>query len=397
MHFRLKIFPLLSSRPSVFLFIFLITFRGTFAELGIVNAANFLIALTGLLALLGKMPSALLNFRLLNIYIIYLLIISIFSVLFSPVELLTIFAGLFTLCFFLAYWDVVLRSVDPLSVIKFMYAIGVLNALGALIHKFISADLFGLVYHSVYTQPSIVQSPEVTERAVSFLSSPQNLSLYLSVCLVLTPRVFSGWFCSSVFLGLFSYAILITESKAPVLFIFCFILFILIFGRISPYSIFGFFAVGCLATFMVHERLVTFFRSFLSGEKYAASDSWAYALRYPESLLEFFFGSGIGVASRAAKTLSSNNAYQGSSESFFLQVFVEAGFVGSVFLCLLIVVAIFRFKSYDPFYGAILFSLVVVGFFVPTLYGLSSAVYFYFFLVLGMKKISCNSGKRFDL
>lgn len=73
--------------------------------------------------------------------------------------------------------------------IKVVVFICLFNAVGAIIQYYLSESIFGLVSHAVYTDAEVLSDVNVNKRAISFISSPQSLSLFLAFGFVIVPSV----------------------------------------------------------------------------------------------------------------------------------------------------------------------------------------------------------------
>ncbi|NOU51763.1 hypothetical protein HG263_14595 [Pseudoalteromonas sp. JBTF-M23] len=310
------------------------------------------------------------------------------------------FIGLTNLVFLVVFWLVLLsyRNMED-NIQKFaglFLIIGGVNAVGAIIQSTISIDLFGLVSHGVYTNEQVLANENVNVRAVSFISSPQSLALFLSFCLCLS---FSyDWRRQSLKYftrGLLFFAGVLTVSKV----FFVFIFFYILFSYLSPRKIIKlFFSVVLFFTILLFfkehlGRVFEMINILENIESYSAfiiwSDSFKYAIQFPEVI----FGHGVGVFSRGSQSLLNYQLLYGSTESFFIQVLAEIGIIGLVFLLSLTFSAVKKYYAYDRRLMGLLSAFFIVGFFTPALYGYTIGMSFYFTLLLPLVSKRTNIEK----
>ena len=107
------------------------------------------------------------------------------------------------------------------------------------------------------------------------------------------------------------------------------------------------------------------------------------ALEYGSTYPNFLFGQGIGVFSRGSQLLYDYSLLYGSTESFFIQMFVEIGVFGVVIFGLVLIKAFLGLLSYSRYFASMLASMCIVGMFTPALYGYTAGLCFYFLIILG--------------
>jgi len=67
-----------------------------------------------------------------------------------------------------------------LQIKRIIVLLCLVNALGAVLQFFVSDNLFGLTSNSIYADSEVLSNVNVERRAISFISSPQSLSLFLA-------------------------------------------------------------------------------------------------------------------------------------------------------------------------------------------------------------------------
>jgi len=326
----------------------------------------------------------------LTVYILYCFFMVFFAPSFSNFgSIFGAMIGFTNLALFPVFWLVLLSESTLEENIKkygfFVIFIGSINAVGAIIQSTVSVNLFGLISHGVYTDPSVLENENVSKRAVSFIVSPQSLSLFLAFCLAFSfVYKWHNSFFKYFFRGLIFFSAVLTVSKVFFVFVFVFVFF----AFFSIKRIFDFFlglVVFFVGIFIFKDELgrvielVYFVSSF---DKYSAFVIWKDSLIYALDPYNFLFGHGIGVFSRGAQSILGYTLLYGSTESFFIQVFAETGLVGLMFLWALIFKASLVLIKINRKLFATLMGFFVVGFFTPAIYGYSIGLFFYFVLVL---------------
>ncbi|QYJ95159.1 hypothetical protein [Shewanella spartinae] len=324
------------------------------------------------------------------VYIFYLLFLMLFFPIFSefgsyPSAIIG-FSNLATIpCFwFFLFRKGYSKELVNCCVSLFIF-VGVINSIFSFVQFFYSENLFGLITNDIYANGEVLMNENVSRRAISFIASPQSLSLYLAFSFALTFRYSSGnsFILASRLIILMSGVL--TVSKA-------FFVFVVVFVVANYFSFKSLFKGGLIL--MVFLSFVAFFRDSLGRviqifefisepEKYSAyviwRDSFLYGVEFPEAL----FGRGIGVFSRGSQMLFDYVLLFGSAESFFIQILVELGVFGLVLFTLLLFVSLSSLLAHERVIFSSLCGFIVVGLFSPAIYGYSVGVCFYFCLVLG--------------
>ena len=255
--------------------------------------------------------------------------------------LLIPFLGAFQYLFPILFWYSFL-STDPLNgaarfnfFINLVCWIGFFMAIFAYVQYFFSQNLFGLIINDVYAPATGEISINVAKRAISFISSPQALGLFLalSFSLIFTAKA-KGYFKMLKFILIFGAGIL-TGSKAFLIFVGIF--FALNFFR-SFLRVFGYLILGGLFLFYFSqyieietlERFSYIITRILFLNEYATFLIWMDFILFPSDLTQILFGHGVGVMGNAAQTQYDYKILNGSTESFIVQIYFETGLVGIV-------------------------------------------------------------------
>ncbi|AOW76475.1 hypothetical protein A3Q34_06145 [Colwellia sp. PAMC 20917] len=324
---------------------------------------------------------------LLFLYFLYsVLLVLLFPVFSTKGNYLTAIIGFTNLICMPLFWFVVLSKTLNYESFKkisyFLLFLGGVNAVGAIIQTYVSIDLFGLINHNIYTDQDTFINENVNVRAVSFITSPQSLSLFLAFSFS-----FSFVFKSKYMLmykGLILFAGALTVSKA----FFVFLITFFVFSYLSLSKSLQLFASCFLlisAVLVFQEQLdrITEISYFMANvDKYSAYPIWSEAIEYGSRFPSFLFGNGIGVFSRGGQQIGEYVLLSGSTESFIIQLFVELGLVGILMFLSLVVYSANKLLKFNRHMFGILMGFLVVSLFTPAIYGYSSGLIFYFILVL---------------
>ena len=269
--------------------------------------------------------------------------------------------------------------------LKLLLFYSIVNAVGVLIQFWISIDLFGLISHPTYTNEATVSKPNVTRRAVSFVSSPQSLTIILAAgfcvsCVMLSNYRRSWmWF---FFSSLFMISGVLTFSKA-------FYLFIAAFFVIYSKTFFLIVTCLCSITVLTSEfwsetipglhRIIMIPKLILNPSQYSAFDTWLDGVSFSTNSVQVVLGNGLGFASRSGQAMGGYSVLDGSTESFLIQLYLEAGIVGLVFFSLYNGWLILKYQGNKTF-RCLLFATLVVALVTPALYGLPVTLLYCIFI-----------------
>lgn len=293
-------------------------------------------------------------------------------------------------CPFIFWFSVFKLSSDPDDIfsaaVKLVVFFGVVNAVGAILQFFLSVDLFGLVSNNIYSNPSVLENASVNRRAISFISSPQSLSLFLAFSLCISFFIKMGYIVGGgirlVLLG----AGILTFSK--VFFVFLVVFFVFRYFTFKRTLVIASAVLGIIAIlFLTRDyigRLAQILYYLNHFEEYPAYEIWKVSLQYVWQLPDIIFGKGLGVFSRGGQSLGGYELLYGSTESFFIQLVVETGMVGFSLFSVLLVTALNKLYFLNKILFSCLLAALVVGVFTPTLYGFSAGIIFYFLVAYGI-------------
>lgn len=326
------------------------------------------------------------------IYIIYcLLLVLISPVLSHNSSYVGAIIGLTNLVLFLPVWIKFYSKISSVLIVEILCVVGIINACGAIIQFFVSPDLFGLISNSTYAVQDQIEKVNVTKRAISFISSPQSLSLVLAVTFLLITQVLKkksiGWIISAIVVLI---AGLLTVSKA--FFIFLFVYSIFQYFRISKFlHVFSFFGVFILLVIgfpYFFERILYIQKYIIDIESYSAYIIWKESIFFPESIANMIIGNGLGLFSRGSQSLLGYQVLSGSTESYLIQIYLETGLIGLLLFLLAFIHALYKSMVMKKEIFSILLSFFVVGIFTPAIYGFSVGFFFTAVLVLASNKES---------
>lgn len=326
------------------------------------------------------------------LYVFYLFILVILYPIFAEVDsIIPSFIGFVNLGGFFIFWFSLFKSSKNEGIfhfsIRLFLALGVINALGAITQFYISENLFGLINHSIYSDSASYLNENITRRAISFITSPQSLSLFLAFILSISLLIKLGFFWGLMVRGIILFAGVLTLSKA-------FVVFLLVFFCSRYFSLrhyiplfFVFVAILFIANFGEYfGRVGQIFYFLLNIEEYSAYRIWIESIEYASKFPDVIFGKGIGVFSRGGQQLGNYTILHGSTESYFIQVFVELGSIGLFFLVALLSLSLVQLFSINRTIFSCLLAFCTVGLFSPALYGYVCGGLFYFCLAFGLTK-----------
>ncbi|WP_368873151.1 hypothetical protein [Shewanella algae] len=367
------------------LVVFFILFRNSVSVL-----LGSILANSGLAFLFLLSPSVLLLFTdtkskmLFGVFIVYVFISAVIGSGDYSVTIVGFFNIVGPAVFFLSVY---ILSNDKMSifstVIKILIIVGFINSIGAYVQGFVSKDLFGLISNDIYGNAELMARGGVELRLISFITSPQSLSVSLVFSFILCMRAWP--FKSNVIV---KYLVGVTIFVAGVLtiskvfFVFLGVFFLLESIVERKYKTLFFILV--LSSPIVFtdkfQRIIEVVYYLSDISKYSAYQHWMEGFRHMDSLLNLFFGKGVGSYSRGAQLLSGSDSVV-SVESYFIQIFAELGLIGFGLLILIIIFSLFSYGYQNVKYSLMLICFCVVGLFSPAIYGFVVGIQFSFLLV----------------
>lgn len=300
------------------------------------------------------------NFSFISIYIISL---------FRDVDLIIASTALLNYTLTLNFWVLYLNN----NILNFnkknkkLYFFIFFISLGAIVQYYIDPKIFGLINDSIYSDEDNLRKSVFSKRAISIIKSPQTLGFVLAIFILYSKN--------KVLMVINYIAAILTFTK--VFFLSIFLDYLLRF-KIKYIGVFIFLLVT--SSWLVYKfqefsgvsRLYYFIFEFQLKSQADRLDRWAYYFNMYDSLDEFVFGNGLGIASRANEILGANSL-EYSSESFLIQIFTEAGLFG---LLLFIIPFIFLFLN-DKNQRVKIFILFILLMLSPAFYGFSVSFLIY--------------------
>ncbi len=370
-----------------FMVLFVVFFRNSLAVLFGEAAANF-----SLLLLFFLSPYALFipldrKFGLLlSAYFLYLfvhLVVGLGQGLIYPL------VGFFNLSGPLLFLiTIYLISPDKGRVFKFGLGVfivfALINALGALVQMWISINIFGLIENDIYANEELMSGGGIQKRAISFITSPQSLSLTLSFATALVVYCWpKDW---SIYLKFFCLLLIVvsgalTISKAY----FVFLAFVFIFTSVNKAShlVLFSFAMLIMAATGYFDRIFLMIEYLGNIDSYPAYQHWIRGFQHIDSATSLLFGKGIGFYSRGGQIIGGSDSIVGV-ESFLIQVFCEVGIVGFTLFLFICAMAFFCLVKRNRFLSAMFIAFLVVGIFTPAPYGFVVGIQLYFLVATGL-------------
>jgi hypothetical protein len=266
--------------------------------------------------------------------------------------------------------------------------IGIVMAFGAIFQYFVSSNLFGLIQSDVYAPSDGIINPNITLRAISFISSPQSLGLFLAAVFTLRLFYIKTSFINVLYQCLIFFAGILTGSKAFILFISS-ALFVSIINfklKIWLYLILG---LACLFFFRSYldietlERFTQIGARLLFLSEYGTFQIWMSFLNYPSSVFQELFGHGLGVLNTSAQDLYDYKILTGSAESFLVQLYFETGLVGLLMFLLFYIVIVIKcfLNSYIKPLGYVLVGSLVIMIGTPAFFGFVNSFWMWGLLI----------------
>ena len=285
-----------------------------------------------------------------------------------------LFAPLFWAVFYCKY-KLYIHDVFEL-LIKHFNKIGILMALGAIIQYFVSSNLFGLIQSNVYAPAEGTVNPNVTLRAISFISSPQSLGLFLASIFVIRLYYYNLNIKNIFIQGMIFFAGILTGSKAFIIFIGVAIFASLINFKFRSliYILFGIvvlFFFGNYLDFETLERFTQIGTRIIFLSEYGTFQIWMSFLNYQSTLTQELFGHGLGVLNTSAQDFYNYKILGGSSESYLVQLYFETGIIGLIIFLLfytLIVIKSLIYKS-TRHLGFVLIGSMAIMISTPAFFG----------------------------
>jgi hypothetical protein len=214
-------------------------------------------------------------------------------------------------------------------VLNVLITLALINAIGGLIQFFYSPNIFGLISNRVYDGGN---EHGFTKRAISFLASPQSLSIYLAFCLPLVRYYSVNKLAKIITFLIILFCGVLTGSKAFFVFLFVYFLLSIDIKKVVLAALIGglilvpFF--GERTGVDTFDRILDIPMKIVNLDSYLTFQIWCDYVLYPSSLEETLFGRGIGVMSTSSQTINNYKILVGSTESFLVQLYFEIGIFG---------------------------------------------------------------------
>jgi hypothetical protein len=251
------------------------------------------------------------------------------------------------------------------------------SAVVSVFYFFFDFTLWGLIQHHVYTD-LVYTNEAIDRRAIGLLASPQSHALSMVVLLVIAvigrraqPRM-------SIVLGLLAIiGGLLSGSKAFLLGLILIAVVLLprrtVLLGLLPLLTAGWFGAELLADSGL--RAFSLLNAIQNVDEYTATPLWMAALSYASDFNRLFTGLGLGVMGALSEALELSPLDFSSTESYVLQIAVEAGLVGFVLFVVLVVSALRRpvAAGRPVLPPALLLAVLANALFTPALYGFGNA------------------------
>tara|TARA_Y100000816_G_scaffold291217_1_gene281956 strand:- start:1282 stop:2484 length:1203 start_codon:yes stop_codon:yes gene_type:complete len=345
-----------------------------------------------MLSVLNQSKKSFILILSLIIYITFLIfcypLLSTYSGFFIPIlgALQYLFPILFWSSFFLLNKE---KADDYFSFFtKIFCNLAVFVAIFAYIQYFFSNNLFGLIVSDVYAPIDGEVNINVTKRAISFISSPQSLGLFLASAFCIQVACFKNSFLNAMKLFLILGAGVLTGSKAFIIFILVFLAlnafrFFPRFFLMLPILLIGFYFLFPYIDIDTLERYGYIITRILLISEYNTFQIWMSYLQYPTNFFQFLFGHGLGLAGEASQSFYNYKILTGSTESFLIQLYFETGFF--LTLAFIIFYLICVLKCFFTYEIKPLGSILIASFFViigtPAFFGFVNSFWLWSILI----------------
>jgi hypothetical protein len=341
------------------------------------------------------MNNKIINMPVLFIYVFYgLLSIPLFFLLSSVDYLYSPFIGFINIYLYLILWFFIFNTKYDFNYIfnnsiKLLLFVGFIMAIGALVQYFISPTLFGMIVNDIYAQ-DLSDKLNINKRAISFISSPQSLSLFLAIVLILGYYNLKNKITKIITLILILFAGILTFSKVFVLVIISYIgvnlLLNISFKNILKIIFFMIILIFTFLNFADSNRAFEIIYILAHLKSHVTFLVWMDFINYDTSLSQFLFGHGIGLISRASQMIGEYQILNGSAESFLLQLYFEIGLIGLLIFLSVYIKSIINFYKIDKYkqYSILLISFLPSLLGTPAFYGLTNNFILAFFLISGL-------------
>lgn len=341
------------------------------------------------------MNNKIINIPILFIYVFYgLLSIPLFFLLSNVDYFYTPLIGFINIYLYLILWFFIFNTKYDFNYIfnnsiKLLLIVCFIMTVGAFVQYFISPTLFGMTTNDVYTQ-DLSDKLNINKRAISFISSPQSLSLFLAIVLILGYYNIKNKIIKIITLSLILFAGILTFSKVFVLVTISFIgvnlLLNISLKNILKILFFMIILIFTFLNFADSNRAFEIIYILADLESHVTFLIWMDFINYDTSLAQFLFGHGIGLVSRASQMIGEYEILNGSTESFLLQLYFEIGLIGLLIFLSVYIKAIINFYKINAYrkYSILLISFLPCLLGTPAFYGLTSNFILAFFLISGL-------------
>ncbi len=119
-------------------------------------------------------------------------------------------------------------------------------------------------------------------------------------------------------------------------------------------------------------------------EQYSAYIIWMDSIKYVDNTVNLIAGKGLGVFSRGGQVIADYEILHGSTESFFIQLYVEVGIVGLSSFLVLAIWSYSRLLFIDKTAACALVAICAVGLFTPAPYGFVCGLLMHFCIASGL-------------
>lgn len=342
-----------------------------------------------------------------TVYIYIILGISLITVSFIKMGILSSLVGFMAIYINAIYWVIIINNSKQEEIdkmidmwIKANIIFSFANALLGIYQYFIDPSIWGLATHDIYSNENLLNSGKVVRRITGLLGSPQNFSLYTAIMTYLAYNFIHKKSIRYLVIAILFLAGLLSGSRAYSIFLISVIGVQIIRSLCKGININKFFKLllgGILGVIIV--SIVMFLGNSLGNETlqrvFTFFSDWPALQVFIRNLndiqgMEWVIGKGLGYNERLVAVLLSR--YYISVESFWLNLLLQGGLMLVISLTLTMCTAIFRsLKSTKPYIGYALVGISINMLTSPAFAGLAMSFISWPLILFGLKGLSkCN-------
>ena len=337
-----------------------------------------------------------------HIFPVYVILISLVFLLTKTTQLEVLAIGVGNLVLTLIFWmgrmvvnDRHLAHFKESMDKQFLF-LGIILSVGCIIQYYFSQNIYGLIHGSTFGEMELKQN--VTKRGVSFITSPQAFGACMFIPIIILMQNLNKKADSrTILVGcLFLFVAFLTGTRVLLAMLIFHAVILMLFRK--KYKIM-FIGILCFLGLIIIQPLLSGNSTMNRIYDYAYSIDtigsservgiWNYYLFSQTDLISKLFGEGPGTLSRGVELILNTSNYYSSTESYYLQNYLEIGLVGLSIYLVLIVISV-RTLLLDKNTTETGIALITISFvnltISPAYYGYTTSFYYNYILVYGIIK-----------